>query len=232
MKTQGRIPRTVGEFNSYLNTTTDYLLAGSGGVTNWERLTISGAEINAWIAARAAWNDLYAKYGNLDLRTRAVKDSMLLVRDNFITFAQPVLTMVSGRNTATIYDYEALHIKAGPLRDTTRTKHLKPDTHPIVESIECREPMIHVIRYKDELAGGRGKPTGVIACEFVYIVRDADNPPDSIDDCDRSAMISKSPATISFSAADSGKRAFYFLRWENTTGLFGPFSGMYHALIE
>lgn len=228
----GRIPRLFAPFNAFINSTTDYSLAMSGGATNWSRLGITGPEINAWIVYRTNWNELYAKYINLDLRTKLVKDDMKTLLQSFTLFAQPILDRISGAAQATNADYEAYHIKRGILQDKTRTRFRAPESTPVVLSIMNMVPMHHTIRYKDSVLLTRGKPPGVVHCQIKYIVRDLDNPPDSVDDCVLEKISAKTPATILHVSGSSGKAAFYFLRWVNENGEVGGWSATYHAMVE
>ena len=231
MRKEPRIPRLFAPFNAFINSTTDYLLAGSGGVTNWERLVLTGGEINGWITARTNWNVLYAKYINLDLRTRLVKDDMRLLIKTFSAFSQPILDRIIGAAQAVTADFEAFHIKRGILQDKTRTRFPAPTTNPVVLSIECMVPLTHIIRYKDSELLTRGKPPGVIHCEIKYIVRDLENPPDSADDCVLEKISAKTPATVLHVNGSSGKAAFYFLRWVNVNAQVGGWGPMEHAMI-
>lgn len=231
MSDGSRIPTGFALFNAYINATKNHLLAGSGGVTNWERLGLTGAEINMWIAFCNTWNGYYAIYIDKDLRTRSVKDNMRKTISDFKLFAQPILEGIGGKSTATVGDFETFRIKRGILQDKSPTAVPVPTTHPVVVSININEPAEHIIRYKDELAGGRAKPFGVKFCELAYIVRDSENPPDSVDDCTKRVIAGRSPVTIHHANTDVGKRGFYFLRWINNRGEVGPWSPMYSALI-
>lgn len=228
---KSRIPVLFALFNAYINSTTNWLLAMSGGLTNWERLGLTGGEITMWMGFRNTWNSYYTIYINIDLRTRGVKDNMRKTISDFKLFAQPQLDMISGKSTANTDDYETFRIKRGILRDVNPTPVPVPVTHPIVVSININEPAEHIIRFKDELAGDRAKPFGVKFCEIAYIVRDSENPPDSVDDCTKRIITGRSPVTIHHSATDVEKRAYYFFRWINNRGEAGAWSPMYHALI-
>lgn len=230
-----RIPQKAALFSTYINMALDYLLITPPGAAqaNWERLGITGSEINQLITFRNSNTTYYAKYANKkDTRTTAVKD---LFRNNqklFIAFFQPLLDRIGSSANVTIDDLETFDIKKGPLRDTTRTRKTAPPTHPIVVRIDCMEPAKHKIFYKDEIFSGRRKGENALFAEITFIVRAADSPPDSVDDCTQSVNNGASPAEITHANNQIGKVAFYFLRWVGPTGLVGPWSPMYFAVIS
>jgi len=230
----GRIPTGFADFNGYMIATYNWLNTTPPGAAqaNWERLTLSGSQINLWNSYNNTWVTLYAKFVNPDLKTKGVKDNMLALVSDFKIFAQPILRHISGWYSATTDDFETFHIKEGILRDTDNTGVDIPVTHPVITFIDINEPLKHTLHIKDELAEGIGRPKGVIACEIAYIVRDSENPPDSVEDCTLGIIGHSSLVEINFPVGSSEKRAYYFLRWLNTTAEHGGWSGMYHALIS
>ena len=79
-----RIPRLTGDFNAYLNDTTNYLQVQIGEEPNWHRLGITSTEMDTWASFRSQWNLLYPKYTQKkETRTTSVKDQLLLIQKRF-----------------------------------------------------------------------------------------------------------------------------------------------------
>ena len=222
-----RIPRVITELNAYINSTTDYLLTGDNE-KNWERLRIGEFRKNKWVEFRESWNKYYALYADKAAsRTTAVKDNLKKVKADFIEFAQPALRVISGGGT--VSDFLVFHIKAGSLRKQSKTAITEPKTHPVMLSININESLMHIIRIKDELLSGRGKPHGVGFCQvFCFIGTEK---PKSADEAKQYAHSTRTKMKILFKTKDKGKTAFYFFRWVSLHGHYGPHSPMYSAVI-
>ena len=119
-----------------------------------------------------------------------------------------------------------------PNNDSEPTPKPVPVTHPVIISVDFSQELTHKVFFRDQTGNTKAKPFGSAYCEIKYIVRPADSPPDSADDCTLSVMPTRTPVIITFANGSNGKRAFYFLRWVNTTGNAGPWSPMQHFLIS
>ena len=71
MADESRVPVIIAEFNSYINNTDDYQLAGSPTI-NMLRLGCTGQNSSDWKAKRTAWVVLYKKYIDPTQSTSAV----------------------------------------------------------------------------------------------------------------------------------------------------------------
>jgi len=120
---RSRVSRAKSKFNSYIRDTDDYLLTTPpGAIINWQRLGVTGSQIDKWHNFRAAWDLLYPKYTlKKESRTTAIKEKMDKIIKDFIVFSRDVLNMISGIDTSTIDDLLVFNIKAKDLRDTEPT---------------------------------------------------------------------------------------------------------------
>jgi hypothetical protein len=86
--------------------------------------------------------------------------------------------------------------------------------------------------YQDSGAQNRAKPYGVQGAEIrVGITEIGDPPITDPEKLTRSEFSTRTPHTLTFSAEDSGKRAYIAMRWENTRGEKGPWSPIQSAVI-
>jgi hypothetical protein len=121
MAQQGnRVPQKIADFFFYIENTTDYLMTTPLGaaLVNWERLGLTGTQINTWLAFRATESSLKPKYTDkAESRTSAIGKKVKKLIKDFTAFSRDPLNEISGNVNSTIDDLLVLHIKAKELRD-------------------------------------------------------------------------------------------------------------------
>jgi len=92
-----------------------------------------------------------------------------------------------------------------------------------VAVVDTSQRMRHTISWSDASANGsKRKPRGTMGAEIWYKIGDPG--PTSEKECTFLTLDSSSPYLVHFDAADSGKTAFYMIRWrlqDGTTGAWG-----------
>jgi hypothetical protein len=80
-----------------------------------------------------------------------------------------------------------------------------------------------------ESATSKAKPAGQHGIEIAWVI--SDTPPTSYADLVHSSFATHSPLILSFDLADAGKRLWFAVRWENTTGAKGPWTEIMSVVI-
>ncbi len=102
-------------------------------------------------------------------------------------------------------------------------------TSTVVGKVTYMEPLAHYFGFTDTVTGKRAKPKGVSFVELRYVISLL--PPTSVDDCHNTIFLNKNKKKIQFSSADEGKKGWYFGRYVNKNGDFGPWCAMFSAGI-
>jgi hypothetical protein len=90
---------------------------------------------------------------------------------------------------------------------------------------------VRVFYFKPGSKRRSGKPRGQHGVELLWGMFDASTPGILLKDLANSSFDTSSPFTFEFTDADSGKRLFFALRWENSRGEKGPWSDI-HADVN
>ena len=116
-----------------------------------------------------------------------------------------------------------------PIHSTTRTPVAVPTTSPVGQ-IDFSVRLQHTIHIADEQSSGsKAKPEGVHGCE-VWI-KIGDPAPVNASELTYIATTTHTPHVKNFDGTDGGKKVHYWLRWVNTTGKPGPWSGNISARV-
>ncbi|MDR1681238.1 MAG: hypothetical protein LBS12_05600, partial [Prevotellaceae bacterium] len=94
-------------------------------------------------------------------------------------------------------------------------------------------PGPRVVKIHFQAAGSehKAKPHGIHGVEIIWQVFDTPSPSVSIDELIHSEFDTMTPYEFRFSDAQRGKRLYFAMRWENTTGAKGPWSEIMEAII-
>lgn len=109
--------------------------------------------------------------------------------------------------------------------DFAATPVTAPTTFPLINIIAAT-PRQHEIRFADsDTPDKKTKPAGALGLQFFCAVGDAGAgaPADPLASRFQ-AFVTRQPYRMDFAAADVGKTAYYFARWQTATGLVGPWS--------
>ena len=108
------------------------------------------------------------------------------------------------------------------LPDRTPTVVPAPSTSPLLNVVGAT-PGQHTLRYADAATpDSRRKPAGAIGLQlFVAVSTGVVGDPGA---APFKSFVTRQPYGVNFSAADNGKLATYFARWQNRRGETGPWS--------
>jgi len=124
-------------------------------------------------------------------------------------------------------DKEALHIHY--LGSGGSTTSSAPTTTPIVTLAAEEISVLHPVFADSASPASHSKPANVAFCEINYKI---DAPAPAIPaECPERANITRSHEAIVFSPEQRGKTVYGFARWVNRNGKFGPWSGLFTAII-
>ena len=216
------VPEGDAEFNLWQGSLITLVQANA---TAWG---ISAADLAAIIVLQTGWNTTFGKASNKQNRTPADVQA----KDDARKLFEPALRKFVAQwlaNNAKVANSErqrmGLTVKTG-----TRTANPVPDTCPVAV-IDFSARLRHSIAFADESTpASRAKPDGVHGCEvWMKLGGDA---PQSHTECTYLATDTASPYVATFDGQDSGKTAWYMLRWVNTRGERGPWSQTFKALVN
>jgi hypothetical protein len=115
-------------------------------------------------------------------------------------------------------------------RSTTRTPVGPPTSKPVA-TIDTNTRLQHTITFVDELTpSSRAKPDGVQGCEIWGKVDGP--PPAGPSELKYLATDTRSPYLAMYDDGQSGKTAYYMLRWVSTRGEPGGWSLTFSAMIS
>ncbi|MDR3308452.1 MAG: hypothetical protein LBS80_00665 [Tannerella sp.] len=114
---------------------------------------------------------------------------------------------------------------------------IPPDHHsnaPIAltfPAVKVDTSMIRELKlfFHDQESEHKAKPKGQHGAEVRWML--LETPPDSVNELTNSAFDTNSPLTLTFDDTQRGKTVYFCLRWENTRGEKGPWSGISSAII-
>jgi hypothetical protein len=245
--TSGRIPKAVDTLNSYINNTTNYLLADSPvvplpptvGATvaavptpfkNWQRLTMIQTEMDAWVNYKNQWNLLFSKYSDKEeSRTTAITTKLHGVETNFRRFAQPILTMIAGVRTVTDDDAAVLNIvihRAEPVHPITPIDQIPTFSATPIGGAEVK----FSVRPTHDSTRASKLPDAT-AVEIRYEVGDVCPPEPTV--CTQMYISTKSIFILSLPGTAKGKTMHVSARWiiANDPARNGPWSGMFSVVV-
>jgi hypothetical protein len=115
-----------------------------------------------------------------------------------------------------------------PIHKKTLTRAATPHTIPHVTT-ELPAPAVVEFHFRDVNSLHKAKPAGVHGAEIVWAV--LDTPPDDWEQLTHSMFCTRTPLRLTFNGHDRGKTLYYVLRWVNTRGEKGPWSGIQSVII-
>jgi hypothetical protein len=115
-----------------------------------------------------------------------------------------------------------------PVYKTSRTPAHAIMSRPELE-VDFKEIQRHTLTVRDSETKGAGRPAHAAGFEIWRKV----GAPAPADDTDFQLVVQAphSPCSLDYTAAESGQRAYYRVRWVNTRGVPGPWSDVKHAVI-
>ncbi len=213
------IPRAIAQFTEYIKNAHDKV---SQKIENYkvppEALKSVTALYSDFIAAAAKASDPeYATKGNRDDRNRLRLELETEWR-MFLNANIRFNTRVSVSDMAVIGFTPKMGSSPVPV----------PATKPVA-TVDFSQGQQHTIHFSDGELSGRAKPAGVHGAE-IWTKIGGEMP---TDDSEFSfvAVDTASPYVMQFNLSDTGKKAYYRLRWVNSRGETGPWSSVISAVI-
>lgn len=218
-----RINRADGAFDSYINTTAEYLGEGAP-ITHGDRLGLDAANFAAWQNHRTEWNLIYAKYGDSSKRTKSVTAEKQARKKAFIAFASPLLTAMGVHPELNNDDRAALNL---PERDEPTARGLIEEA-PYAQLLPMSGGNMK-IRVRTTSDGNRAsKHPSADHVEMRYALLNATGigddgsvvvPPATAAQCPLSTINTKAIFIVALGQENSSKRIYAFFRWVNATNM-------------
>jgi hypothetical protein len=207
------IPRTEEALDTLANSVLTYAaphIEGSGGtVIDWN--DIPAASWDAFKAALAAWEPLYAKCKAKHLPQDTELKNM--AKDKLRAALQDLIARGLLADPRTPADAVAMGFE---LIDTTRSPKPTPTDH--VEFEFALDPESHTVRMPYHIEGHKGHGKGAYhGVEVRFWVRPLDAAAPETADTEgwRSEVDTATPWAHTFAAAEIGQRLYVAMRWEN-----------------
>lgn len=218
-----RVPQKDDLFNTYLNTTTAYLLdepGGPGTGENWERLGLLEDEKDQWVTYKDDWNEIYETYTtnqNNGISDKTVTANKNTAKENFIDWVidpdMNKLNRIAASPNITQQDREVFHIKK---RDDNRTTHTAPIGEDIFFDLKALGGGDVRVRARYDSDATRASiPADAKAVELCYLI--GTEAPETVAECNEDYTSTKALFTFNVGAENATKRMYCFARWVDTT---------------
>lgn len=239
-----RIPETIPDFDSYINTTDKYLQTIVSGTTyRWQVLGLSAENADAWHTKCLHWrNDLFPKYGSSEHSTSLVKAQVRTFMKDFRTFGNPILNGIAASPNAGSEEEIMFNMK---------TKKAKPSFKKvgIEETVMFSAEMLGGgdLQFSCRAANHSGRPklaAGANSVQLAFCITSTDNNPlkflssgkplPTPEDANMSREIfTRAMFWLRTGPKNVGKGAIVFARWYNTKHphLSGPWSAVTFIVI-
>ncbi|MDR1372132.1 MAG: hypothetical protein LBJ17_03245 [Dysgonamonadaceae bacterium] len=218
------------------NKTTYYLPQKYSLRLIWSRNFIDklAPNITRWGVPEDDFSDLRVKASNFQLANdkaelpNSGKTDRLDRKEKADMFSNAARDLVNGylRYNKNVSDIDRSDLGI-PVRDKIRTPIEIPKTHPVlvIRILDFLRLSFHFHDQKlaptDDHAS-RAKPYGVTGAVIAYEV--TDTPPVDAASLSRRVTATRTPHTIEFAQADSTRKAYFSICWQNEKGQLGPWS--------
>lgn len=221
MSNDRRVPQKDSLFDSYIRNTSTVLAAGTP--TGAIRLGLTTTQSDQWLDYRDQWIDIYPKYTDTAIRTKAITNTKNSVKKSFTSFAILPLNQIAVSPNITANDRLTFNL---PERDATNTKRGGITDNPFGKLKGTGGGGLEIRARREEDATRSSMHPLADAVEFRYAIIDksAANPADpadkggdipGADDLTLSSISKKSLWKISLGTKNQGKRIIGYLRWVN-----------------
>ncbi len=215
MSGTSRIPRTIPAFNTYINSSDDYLQATpSGGSTpNYQRLGLTNPQATGWSDKRVYWRDtLYPLYSNVNTRTKTVNQNVKQFIKDCHTLGNPLLNIMAASTNATTDDANALNFMLLRKKPTHPTD---PITDDIAVGSTFKGTILNISFRSSHDTKRASLAEGADSVQLLYKIGDP-APTDINDTGLKSQLITKATYKHAIDSNDSGKKLYFYVRWYNT----------------
>ena len=181
---------------------------------------------SAFEAERSRWNTAYATYLDPAKRTHAVVQEKNDARKDYEAAVRPFIQGQLMHNPR-VTDADRLNMCL-PVYDRTPTPAAPPASYPELD-IDFSQIARHTLRVRDSELKGSGRPKHVVGFEIWRRIGGQTEP--GIRDMQLVGQAPRSPHTLEYDFSERSLLAWYALRWVNTRGEKGPWSGIISAII-
>ncbi|MBC8128643.1 MAG: hypothetical protein H8M99_16010 [Gloeobacteraceae cyanobacterium ES-bin-144] len=214
------VPATDGDFNTFSTNLGTYVNA------NLADFGLVAGDVAVLNAAQTGWDSAYPLVAPAVAAASAATQAKTTARDTLTAALRALVKLIQAKPAVTAESKQAIGIT---IADTTKTPVAVPTTAP-VGRIEQPNRLEHNVHFADATTPtSKAKPAGVRGCQIW--VKIGTTPPASVSELNYLATDTRTPYVAQFDAADAGKTAYYWLRWENTKGETGPWSAVVSATI-
>ena len=191
--------------------------------TNATAWSIPTDDITPVTTAQGDWTEAWAIAKNKNDCTTAETKAKDVAREDLEEVLRPFIQRYLYLNPAvTASDRSKMGLKE---HSTTRTPVSDPDTVPVMEYKAATGHQLKCYYHQEADTDGvsrRGKPDGVSRIEIIYAI--GITPAPAAKDCTVLVSGTRSPVTIPFDAADTGKTIVLYARWVSTRNEPGPWN--------
>lgn len=214
------IPATDGDFDTYTDNFNTYVNA------NLADFGLVAGDVAALNTAQTGWDTAFPLVAPALAAASAATQLKITARETLAAAIRALVKIIQAKPAVTAESKQAIGIT---IADTTKTAVAVPTTAP-VGRIEQLNRLEHTVHFADSTTPTvKAKPAGVRGAQIW--VKIGTTPPASASDLQFLATDTRTPYVAQFDAADAGKTAYYWLRWENTKGETGPWSAVASATI-
>jgi hypothetical protein len=177
-------------------------------------------------AAVQAYADAFDAAQNPATRTAAALVTKNAAKSTVIAIVRGYAMMI--KTNRAVMDEAKTNLGIG-VYDFQRTAVPAPISFPVLKLMGAT-PLRHELRWNDSGApDSKARPAGVVGLQLFCQVGDTPGgspgaPPNDPLASRFRCFTTKQPYRMELAAADEGKKAFYYARWQTATGLTGPFS--------
>ena len=214
------IPATDADFDSFTTNLKTFVNA------NLADFGLVAGDVAALNAAQTVWDAAFPLVAPAVLAASAATQAKTTARDALSAVVRALVKLIQAQPSVSDESKQAIGITVST---GIKTSVAVPSTAPIGR-IELLNRLEHTLNFADSTTPtSKAKPAGVRGCQVWLKIGTA--PPASASELHFLATDTRSPYVAQFDAADAGKTAYYWLRWENTKGETGPWSAAVSATI-
>ncbi|MDR3309350.1 MAG: hypothetical protein LBS80_05290 [Tannerella sp.] len=174
---------------------------------------------------KAVWDAKWEAYKDPQTRTPAITFSKQFSRDDYQPAVRKLVRALVYNPRVSDFELSTMGIS---IPSQTRTPALRADSFPVCK-IDSSVIRILKLYFMDNESHHRAKPRNMRGAEMRWAI--PDSRPATVNDLLHSEFTTRSPFTLEFEEFQRGLTVYFCLRWENTRGVKGPWSGIISAII-
>jgi hypothetical protein len=220
---ESRVPRTIPEFNNYINSSDDYLQLTRSDRTNpnFQELGLSPLQGTDWTNKRTFWRDtLYPKYTNPSLSTSPVKTQVKNFMKSFSVFARPLLDIMAVSVKADEEDEAQLRFlrKVSYKSPTHHTEEIEDTCYAIIKPLGGDKMKFGCSTESDTKKKSLAPTAESVMVSYIRIDKAIENPtlPEDPEDCPKQQTFTKASFVLDAGTGKSGDRLVGFLQWNDS----------------